>query len=444
VRDKVKLCFIYLLNCLQTGKLYSENHPTFNEFVGRLFDAIQSVLLVKKELILGIVSGELAWEDEIFLDLSKKMATLVDFLKEARIERIIFRQGLRFDELSAFISFLCRIKTMEKVDEEEYFSLHDITNIRAGRIRSMVKVEDNEEKAREMMIKYENSVESVSRSINVVLDEKDVDYLDLRFNVLNFMEDFMGKHRELISLISIKEKDPLTFVHLMNVSLLAMFFASKLEFGKDNVLDLGIAALYHDVGKLYISERILQKKTKLEDKEFAQMKDHPLLAVKILDRYKETMGILPTVVALEHHLRYDLTGYPKVAYPRKPHTASLMVSICDVYDALALKRAYKRAYPPNKIYELMMTNKGKLFDPLLLDKFFQGIGLWPVGTIVSLSNESVAVVRELNEEDIFRPKVEIVAPESRKEIINLAKTKTINIIEALDPHENGQEYLHFL
>lgn len=444
MRDKVKICFIYLLNSIQAGKIYTEKHPIFNEFVGRLYDIIQNILLVKKELILGIVSGELAWEDEIFFDLSKKLGTLIDFLKKVRIERIIFQQGLRFEELNQFISFLSRIKKMEKVDEQEYFSLNGITNIRAGRIRSLVQVEDAEEKAKEMMRKYDNSLETASHSLNVVLDEEEIDYLDLRFSVLNFMEDFMGKHQELISLISVKEKDLLTFVHLMNVCLLAMFFASKLEFGKDDVLDLGIAALYHDIGKLFISKKILKKKTALAEKEFIQMKDHPLLGVKILNSYKETLGILPLVVALEHHLRYDLTGYPKVAYPQKPHIASLMISICDVYDALALKRTYKLDYPPNKIYELMMMNKGKLFEPLLLDKFFQGIGVWPVGTIVSLSDESVAVVREINEEDIFSPKVEVVAPESKKETINLAKTKTVRIIEALNSHGKGKEYLRFL
>jgi putative nucleotidyltransferase with HDIG domain len=432
------------LNSIQAGKIYTESHPTFNEFVRKLYDIIQNILLGKKELTLGIVSGELAWEDEIFFDLSKKLSTLIAFLKESRIERIIFQQGLRFEELSSFISFLSRIKKMEKVDEQEYFSLHGITNIRAGRIRSLVEVEDPAEKAKETMSKYDNSLEAVSRSLNVVLNEEDIDYLDLRFNVLNFMEDFMGKHQELVSLISVKEKDVLTYVHLMNVSLLSMFFASKLEFGKDDVLDLGIAALYHDIGKLYIHKEILLKKTTLSEKEFTQMRDHPLMGVRILNEYKETLGILPPVVALEHHLRYDLTGYPKMAYLRKPHTASMIISICDVYDALALKRTYKKNYPPNKIYELMMTNKGKLFEPLLLDRFFQGIGVWPVGSIVALSDESVAVVREISEEDIFGPKVEIITPESKKETINLAKTKTVHITEALNPYREGREYLRFL
>jgi HD-GYP domain-containing protein (c-di-GMP phosphodiesterase class II) len=432
------------MNSIQAGKLYSEEHPQFKEFVENLYAILQDILQVKKELILGIVSRELAWEDEIFFDLSQKLGALIDFLEDNRIERIIFQQGLRFEELSQFISYLAQMRRQEKVDEQEYFSLRGIQNIRAGRIRSLEKIQGAEEKSQEMMKKYDSSLQTISNSLNLMLDEKEIDYLDLRFNILNFMEDFMGRHQELISLVSVKQRDLITFAHLMNVSLLSMFFASKLEFSKDDVLDLGIAALYHDVGKLFISLKIIHKKAGLAEKEFIQMRDHPLLGARILDSYKDTLGILPLVVAFEHHLRYDLTGYPRVAYPRRPHIASLMISICDVYDALALKRSYKTDYPPDKIYELMMLEKGKMFDPQLLDKFFQIMGVWPVGTVVLLSDDRVAIVREINEQDIFSPKVEVIAPESKGEIINLDKNRKVQITEALNPHGKGEKYLSFI
>lgn len=432
------------MNSIQAGKLYSEEHPKFNEFVERLYVLLQEILQQKKELILGIVGGEPAWEDEIFFDLAKKLGPLIDFLVENRIERIIFEQGLRIDELSHFIAFLSRTKKQVKIDEQEYFSLHGIQNIRAGRIRSMAKGEEGESKSREMQEKYGNSLHIISNSLNIVLNEEEIDYLDLRFNILNVMEDFMGRHQELLNLISVKEKDLVTFAHLLNVSLLSMFFSSKLEFSRDDVLDLGIAALFHDIGKLFISLKILQKTTTLAEREFIQMRDHPLLGARILGGYKETLGILPLVIAFEHHLRYDLCGYPKLAYPQKPHIASLIVSICDVYDALALKRTYKKDYPPDKIYELMMLERGKMFEPQLLDKFFQFIGVWPVGTIVALSDERVAVVREINEQDMLHPKVEVVAPERNGEVINLAKDKKISVTEALNPYGKGEKYLPFI
>jgi HD-GYP domain-containing protein (c-di-GMP phosphodiesterase class II) len=305
----------------------------------------------------------------------------------------------------------------------------------------MVKGEEEASEVDNTRVRYEGSVQTVSHAINVVLEEEEVDYLDLRFNILGIMEDFVGRHKELLNLVSVKRRDLVTFVHLLNVTLLAMFFASKLQFAKDDVLDLGIAALYHDVGKLYISLKVIQKKDKLSEGEFVQVRNHPLLGAKILDGYKDALGVLPIVVSYEHHLRYDMAGYPKSPYARRPHPASMMVSICDVYDALALKRSYKKDYPPEKIHELMMLEKGKIFDPQLLDKFFQFMGVWPVGTLVSLSDERVGVVQAVNEQDIERPSVRIIAPANEGEIVDLIKAGDVRILESLNSQNEGAKYL---
>jgi HD-GYP domain-containing protein (c-di-GMP phosphodiesterase class II) len=446
VKDKVKTCLIYLMNAIQAAKLYRDEHPKFKDFVESLYARIVEILEDRKELTVGIVSGELAWEDEIFFNLSKRLEPLITFLEESRIARIVFQQGLRLDELGHFIIFLARTKNLARVDEQEYFTLHGIQNIRAGRLRAQVKAEDIDVAA-ELRTKYDSSVQAAAHSLNMVLEEEEVDYLDLRFNILSIMEDFMGRHQELLNLISVKDRDLATFVHLLNVSLLSMFFASRLEFSKDDVLDLGIAALYHDVGKLYISLKIIRKKTKLAEREFIQVRDHPVLGARILDGYKETLGTLPIVTAFEHHMRHDRTGYPKVAYARKPHLAAMMISICDVYDALALKRCYKKDYPPDKIYELMIMEKGKMFEPELLEKFFRHLGVWPVGSIVALSDGRVGVVRENHEQDVRRPVVEILSPgngqngQNGGETVDLLRDRNLVITEALNPHDRGREYL---
>lgn len=432
------------MNALQAAKLYADDHPKFQEFVQRLHALLQEILKETNELIMGVVSGELAWEDEIFFSLSQRMQPLVDFLEEGRIERVVFQNGLRFEELQKFILFLARTKGLDKVDEREYFSLHGIQNIRAGRLRALAKVEGEAEEAEELRMKYSSSVQSVSHALNMALDEEEIDYLDLRFNILSIMEDFVGRHQELLNMVTVKERDLVTFVHLLNVSLLSMFFASKIGFARDDVLDLGIAALYHDIGKLYISHRILQKKAKLVEAELRLIRNHPLLGVKILDNYKDTLGILPLVVAFEHHLRYDLSGYPKMTYPQKPHIASMIVSICDVYDALALKRSYKKDYPPDKIYEVMMLEKGKMFEPHLLDKFFQFLGVYPVGTVVSLTDERIGIVQQVNEQDIFGPVVKVVQPENGGEIVDLIKNRNVRIADALNPHTKGKKYLQLI
>ncbi len=442
--DKVKSSLFCFMNAVQAGKLYSEDHPKFEEFASRLFVTLSEILSTRKELVIGIVDDELAWEDEIFFGLSNKLRGLIQFLEDGGIQRVVFQQGLREDELRSFIAFLTRTKRQAQIDEDEYFTLHGIQNIRAGRFKSQVQIESNESVVKETVKQYESSLQTVTRSMNKVLNEEEIDYLDLRFNILNVMENFMGRHQELLNLVSIKKRDLITFMHLLNVSLLSMFVASKLGFAKDDVLDIGIAALYHDIGKLSISLKILQKKGKLAEQEFTRMQDHTLLGTKILYRYKDTLGILPIVTAFEHHLRYDLKGYPKAAFPQKPHMVSLIISMCDVYDALAQKRTYKEDYPPDKIHELMVRERGKLFDPQLLDRFFQFIGVWPVGTLVKLNDQSVAVVRETHEQDIFNPKVEILSLQKKRRHVDLKETEGLHISQALNPLGDGKPYLEMI
>jgi len=442
MKTDVKSVFISLLNAIQSGKIYSEDHPTFKEFVDALYRRLTENLEEHREIVLGIIESELAWEDEIYFELSQRLKSLVDFLQGCGINRIVFKPGLRPEELSKFIVFLTRPGKKRGRESPESEELHGLENIKVSKLRARTAGEVADDPAQERRIRYKGSLEFASRSLGAVLNKEDIDFLELRFSVLNIMEEFMNRHQELLNLVSVKEKNPITYVHLLHVSVLSMSFASKLGFAKDEVLDLGIAALFHDVGKLYISSEILKKEGKLADDEFARIKDHPFLGSLILQGYRDTMGILPSVVAFEHHLRFDRKGYPKVPYPRPPHTASLIVSLCDVYDALAQKRSYKTNFPPNKIYETMNLEKGKLFDPALLERFFQVIGVWPVGAIVKLADGRIALVREVNEQDIFKPKVEIVHPEAAGEIIDLLKAEDrFQVREALNPMDTGQEYL---
>jgi HD-GYP domain-containing protein (c-di-GMP phosphodiesterase class II) len=382
-------------------------------------------------------------------DKFEKLKLLVSDLSEEDLASTLWEEIIgneKFDSLSfSIFSKLISKERHKKISTSlrDLFQTDDLANRRADverKLRAQVRPADVDV-AEQLKIKYDSSLQAVANSLNMVLQEEEIDYLDLRFNILGIMEDFMGRHQELLNLISVKDRDLATFAHLLNVSLLSMFFAAKMEFSKDDILDPGVAALYHDVGKLHISLKILQKKTQLAEREVIRMRDHPILGARILDGYEDSLGILPVVVAFEHHIRHDRTGYPKVAYPRQPHLAAMLVSICDVYDALALKRCYKKDYPPDKIYEVMILERGRIFEPALLDRFFQHIGVWPVGSIVSLNDGRVALVRRTNEQDIRRPVVEILFPENGGETVDLLRQPDLSIAAALNPQAEGRDFV---
>lgn len=443
--ERIKNALLNLSSAIQTGKIYSMDHPSFKEFIQRAYQSLLEVLPQKKELIIGIVEDELAWEGEIFFSLSQKLAALVLYLQEKGIERIIFFPGLQEEELNRFVGFLIDKQKKGSTDVHRLSAL-GIQNIQAGKIRALASQPKVDERPRNLRRnRKKTTIQNVSKIIETVLNEEDVDYLELKFNVLNYMEDYMGKRQEFADLVSIKKKDLNTFLHMLNVSIIGMFLSSKMGYSQEDVLDIGIAGLFHDIGKLAISRRILKKPSKLTEDEFYKMKHHTVQGAEILIKYKDAIGSLPSVVAYEHHLRYDLKGYPRMAYPKPPHLASSIISMCDVYDALAQRRTYKKDFPPKKIYTIMMQGNGTSFHPQLLEDFFRILGVWPIGTIVSLSNRRIAVVRKVNQQDIFRPVVEVLRPKSKMKLIDLAAEGVkVKITKSLNPFKEGKKYLELI
>jgi len=443
MQAEVKHAINLFFSAIQTGKLYASNHPKSLEITDSAFQSLGKVFKEQREFVIGIVNNELAWEGEVFFDLSKKLRSVIYYLTDRNIERIYIHQALTLEEMRRFISLLSSAKGELEKDSEKYLRLQGIKYIRTSKIKDIaldqLSSRDDWDRMGGM---YNTALDTIGDSVNKALNGKEFDHLDLRFDMLNMLDYFMGRHQELITLVSVRDKDFITYAHLCNVAILSMHLASRMGFAKDDVLDLGIAALFHDIGKIAISTQILQKKSKLDQEEFQKMQEHPLIGAKILTKYSESLGTIPIVVAYEHHRRYDLMGYPKVNYPRKPHQASLIVSLCDVYDALAQRRTYKKDYPPNKIYKIMSEEKGKLFDPELFDQFFSSMGVWPIGTLVSLSDGSIAVIRELDEKDIFRPRVEIISDPKQGEFLDLSNSKTkITIKKALNPFGEGKKYI---
>ncbi len=445
--EKIENSFRDLISAIQIARLYSDWHPQFKRAIDKAYLSLEEVLKERQELVIGIIGEELAFEKEIFFELSKTTRPMILYLKARGIERIVFCRGMENEELNKFIGFLITPKEEIKSDAQGYLSFLGIKNIVVGKIKSSTDTSLAAESGgvRNYLSVYENSLDKISHSLETVLNEGELDHLTLRLTVNDVVENLLNRHQDFLNFAIMKRYDFRTFTHILNVSILSMYLSSKLGFAKNEILDIGTAALFHDIGKIYVSRKIIQKPSLLTEEEFAKIKSHVIIGAEIMLKYVDTLGVLPAVVCFEHHLKYDLSGYPKLAFAQKPHIASLIVSICDVYDALSQKRGYKNDYSPEMIYEIMMREKDMTFEPQLIDRFFKIIGVWPIGTIVALSDGRIAVVREENEDDIFSPKVEVISPQDKKEIIDLkaAKDKT-KIGRFLSPFKEGKDYFSLI
>ena len=445
--EEIEHTFKDLMAALQIAGLYPDWHPEFKKTVDKAFASLEEVLKERHDLIIGIIGEEIAFEKEILFDLSKIAGPSIHYLKDRGIERIQFLAGIDKEELSKFICLLAGPKEKTGHDVRESLSLLGIKNIIVGKIKASYPkpLSGKIEETISYLSIYEDSLDKVTHSLESVLNNEEIDRHALKMNLSRVMENLLGRYQDFLNLGTMKRYDTGTYFHTMNVAILSMYLSSKIGLAKEDILDIGIAALFHDIGKLHISRKLIQKSTALTEKELSEIKNHVILGSEILLKYVDALGILPVVACFEHHLKYDLSGYPKLAFRQSPHMASQIVSICDVYDALSQRRGYKNDYPPDMIYNLMMKEKGTNFEPQLLEKFFRIIGVWPVGTLLLLNDGRVAVVREENEGDIFLPKVEVISPADKREKIDLkTEADKFKIERFLNPLTEGKQYLHLI
>ena len=442
--EAVENSFRGLISALQTSKLYGTEHANFAKSLDKAYESFQEAFKERNELVFGIVGDELAFEKDVLFDLSKSTRSMILYLKSRGIEKMIFSRPMLKEELQKFLLFLVAPKEEIKKDPQEYLMASGVRNINISKIKgSSEKLEVVE--ATNYLSLYSGSLDNFNRSLEDILESKDVDHLELRFNVSSIFENLISNHQELLKLTALKRYDAATFAHILNVSILSMFFASKLGFSKEDILEIGLAALFHDIGKTYISRKIIKKTDKLSDEEFKTIKSHTVLGAEILLKYVDTLGVMPVLAAFEHHLKSDFKGYPQMTFPQKPHLASAVIEVCDIYDALSSRRSYKVSFPPNVVYDILMKEKEKLYHPELVDYFFRIMGVWPIGLLVVLSDSSVAVVREENDDDIFSPKVEVIFPQDARRIIDLKEKKPeLKIEKYLDPFNEGKPYVDLI
>jgi putative nucleotidyltransferase with HDIG domain len=216
----------------------------------------------------------------------------------------------------------------------------------------------------------------------------------------------------LVALTAMRNYDNYTFTHMVNVSILTMGQAQALGIEGRLLREFGLSALMHDIGKVRTPHEILNKPDRLTDQEFVIMRRHPVEGAEILRRTPE-MPILAPVVAFEHHLRLDGSGYPAVRRSGL-NIGTMLCSIADVYDAMRSQRAYQKAQPSERVLAVLRKDDGSHFDRNLVRRFVQLLGIYPPGTLVKLKSDDVGVVMRVHAPDPYRPRVKVLFDRDRR------------------------------
>lgn len=218
----------------------------------------------------------------------------------------------------------------------------------------------------------------------------------------------------LLGVTNLRDYDHPTFTHSVNVCIFAVSLGQKIGLTRLELYELGMAALLHDIGKVDVPREVLRKAGTLSDEEWEEMQRHPVYgAWRILEeRQSGGISLREALVAFEHHLNVDLSGYPRLRDPRKISFFSKIIAIVDSFDAGTTPRVYKTdPITPPEMIEALERWKGIRYDPILLKAFIGLIGIYPTGSLVLLDTLEMGVVigSDPNPRNMDRPRVKLIA-----------------------------------
>ena len=322
----------------------------------------------------------------------------------------------------------------------------DVVTNGAGSSRQIGSGEGRELKIRRL---YQEARELQGKFIRHLKAGEPIDITPLAA-VAEEMVDTMFTHGDaMLCLARIRAKDAYLMEHSMNVAILLANFGRYLGLERSVLKELTLGGLLHDVGKIMTPDEVLNKPGKLTDEEFGVMRQHVVHSYDILSN---TAGISPTMleVAANHHERLDGTGYPQRLKGDQLCLYTRMSGIVDVYDAVTADRVYKQGMQPTQAFRILLKGINQHFDAELVTKFIKCMGVYPVGTLVQLSNQRLAVVMQRNEQQPLKPMVKVIYHATLRHYLevqwlDLARNGGQESIEStVDPKEFGINLANFV
>lgn len=415
---------------LRTAQIHEPGNIALEAPLDHVLSALDDLRRWRPEVNIKLEGDSLFLDDvklKMDIDSFTSFASIINLLKRNVVGTITFHRVPERGELLRFVYLLA--KADAKPDEA-------FDRLAAGMRRAGIaaieidRYEEEKDPSDELLRDAKDMAKSVyfktMTAVSEVMEDVKLGQavsVKRAKRVVQSMVDFLlQEETTLLGLTTLRSHDVYTHNHSVNVCVLALSLAQRLGYAKKQLTEVGVAALFHDLGKAVIPPEVLNKSTDFSEEDWRVMRRHPVLGVKLILKLK---GINETTIRMvmgvfEHHLNLDISGYPKLDCPWQVSLLGRMVSICDCYDALTSSRVYNRIpYTPEKALKFMLSKSGTAFDPLLMKIFVNCIGIFPIGALVMLNTKELAVVTGVNPdpEKAERPRVRIIADAAGNEIL---------------------------
>ena len=444
---------------IKTAQLYhTDNIAVINAI--KKFSDILSPIVSEGEAALELV-GEFFHLNGSRIRYSMEYVFNYDFLvrefRKNELGSITFTNVLNEDEIKKLLTALISADHSDIPFETLQEAANNIKNISIGKLRKIAQERDELNRKKIIKRTYFNTV-SIVKNISNKISMGEKTNLKKAKRLMEIIADQIVENESLlISMTTLKDYDEYTYYHSVNVCILSLSLGHRLGLSKKVLSELGLSALLHDIGKIEVPREILNKPSEFSEEEWRIVRKHPTWGAWAILKIQ---GINPSsmnaaVSAFEHHLYYDLSGYPKIKSKIILDLFSKIITIADQYDAMTSSRVYSRMpQPPDKALSIMVERSGTQLDPYFLKIFINMIGVYPIGTLVMLDTNELGLVFEssTNPDFIDRPIVIVLVDSTGKNVkytVDMMEKDDKgnfkrNIVKTLDPNQykiNLAEYL---
>jgi putative nucleotidyltransferase with HDIG domain len=417
---------------VRSAQLYAPGHPLVRKSLDALAEGVAQLVADQPSVAIGLIGQEIVVADAPLARAAENHGELIRRLQSLGIERIAFERGVTSEELTTLVLTLAHpdrtpgATAPGAAPADALAALQALHHIRVGRISLDERVDTSAADVATIRRMYTDAVGIAEALWDVTQREGQPDPGEARELIDNLAQAVAQNRTALLALTALKEYDNYTFTHMVNVSILTMAQARALSVEGTLLREFGLAALMHDIGKVRTPAEVLHKPDKLTEAEFAIMRMHVVDGAEILRRTPDIPALAP-VVAFEHHLRLDGTGYPLGVTRSRLNLGTMLCSIADVYDAMRSQRAYQESFPTDRILSVLKRNDGLQFDQHLVRRFSQLMGIYPPGNMVRLDTGEIAVVLRVYAPDPYKPRVRVVIGTDGEK---LARPRDVNLWES--------------
>lgn len=390
-----------LFRMVQAIRIHQDN----NQLVKRCLAAFQKTISsmdLQADITIQISEGRFFIQGEK-IQYRKELVRLINamlrFFQRRALEGLRIHPEVREipqDELLGFMRIL--VQSDEKRDPAAWLleQLKDDrfpwVTVLSGTEARRHSTDDLREKAKSTYFHAMNSVRDVAQRISYQ------GYAGIRKSkrmVQNMLDCLAEDEALFLCLSTIKNYDDYTYTHSVNVAVLSLCLGNRIGLSRNALEHLGICGLFHDLGKVDVPREILTKPGRLTEGEWTEMRKHPLASVKQILKLRASHEVKSKILLapFEHHVKYNLSGYPKVNLKKEVSLFGRILQIADVYDAITSARAYRSdAFSPDQAISYMMEGSGTDYDPILLKIFAIMMGTYPVGSLLELNTREIGLV----------------------------------------------------